>query len=211
MELSDYADRGVLLSALSDAERERLILALEQTLPDQFSEPVIGFSSILLVGAERKSVERWLIDLPSSEETKASNDSVQHTLKVCYDGPDLNGVAEACGLSVETVVEKHSRPIYTVRMMGFSPGFPYLDGLDPDLHLDRRSSPRNHIRPGTVAIGGPHAGIYSVASPGGWHLLGSIKETLFDTEAARQRQPRPDEIFALKIGDRVQFEPEVLQ
>ena len=63
--------------------------------------------------------------------------------------------------------------------MGFTPRFPYLEGLDPRLNLARRSSPRNHVQPGTVAISGPHAGIYSVASPGGWHLLGQTELPLF--------------------------------
>jgi KipI family sensor histidine kinase inhibitor len=92
-------------------------------------------------------------------------------------------------------------------MMGFSPGFPYLDGLDPKLHLDRRPSPRNHIAPGSVAIGGSHAGIYSVASPGGWHLLGNTKWPLFDLEAAKLANPNPTTVFALSVGDRVHFQP----
>jgi KipI family sensor histidine kinase inhibitor len=90
-------------------------------------------------------------------------------------------------------------------MMGFAPGFPYLDGLNERLHLERKASPHDRIQPGSVAIGGSHAGIYSVASPGGWHLLGRTDLMLFQPEKARGTVSDAREVFTLAAGDRVKF------
>jgi biotin-dependent carboxylase-like uncharacterized protein len=125
---------------------------------------------------------------------------------VIYDGPDLKRVAEETGLGVDEVVRIHTAPTYTVRMSGFTPGFPYLDGLDKQLHLPRRNLPRKRIKPGSVAIGGPHAGIYSVGSPGGWHLLGRTELPLFNPSAAKPETPDPREVFRFSPGDRLRFQ-----
>jgi len=93
-------------------------------------------------------------------------------------------------------------------MIGFTPGFPYLEGLDEALHLPRRASPRPRIEAGAVAIGGPHAGIYSVASPGGWHLLGRTPERLFDPPSAQGSAPEPRQVFRFAPGDRLRFQPQ---
>ena len=82
--------------------------------------------------------------------------------------------------------------------------------MDPRLHLERRDSPRNHIEPGAVAIGGAHAGIYTVASPGGWHLLGHTDHSLFNLAAAQQSRPQSQEVFALSPGDQVRFQAKEL-
>ncbi len=203
MKLRPYGDNGVLIDELSDAERSAWLAQLEGELPAGCSEYVVGQDRILLIGQG--------FDLRSDAMPIAppvtSQPALCHDIEVNYNGADLDDVARATGLSVVEVIRIHCAPTYTVRMMGFSPGFPYLDGLDPRLHLDRRSSPRNRIEPGTVAIGGPHAGIYSVASPGGWYLLGQTDLLLFDLEAARQTNPSPKDVFALLPGDRVRFYP----
>lgn len=209
MDWQAYGDAGVLLSRLESGVRNRLIQRFEQKLPVGCQEFVIGSDSILLVGAVPE-LAVLAESLQREPDVDASKPMRQHTgilreIPVRYDGPDLEAVAEACGLTVAELVEIHSKPTYTVHMMGFAPGFPYLNGLNPRLHLARRSSPRNHIQPGAVAIGGPHAGIYSVASPGGWHLLGQTELPLFKPEAAQQRNPDVTAIFTLKPGDRVRF------
>ena len=83
--------------------------------------------------------------------------------------------------------------------MGFTPGFGYLDGLDPSLHLPRLESPRSRMAAGAVAIGGTHAGVYSVPSPGGWHWLGNTSLPLFDPTQ------RGESCFTLAPGDQVKF------
>ncbi len=123
----------------------------------------------------------------------------EHHIPVRYDGPDLPEVAERCGLSVAAVVALHTQTTYTVALIGFLPGFPYLDGLPARLHLPRRSSPRPRVPAGAIAIAGAQTGIYPQASPGGWHLLGTTASTLFDAG----RWPPA----LLSVGDTVRFVP----
>lgn len=101
-------------------------------------------------------------------------------IEVRYDGPDLADVAASTGFSIDEVVRRHRSATYLGAFSGFAPGFTYLVGLDPALHLPRRSTPRPRIAAGSVAIGGEFAGVYPTASPGGWHLLGSTDVTLWD-------------------------------
>jgi KipI family sensor histidine kinase inhibitor len=114
-------------------------------------------------------------------------------------GLDLAEVAARTGLSPEEVIARHAAPTYRVAFIGFLPGFPYLMGLDPALHLPRRTTPRTRVPEGSVAIGGAQTGIYPVASPGGWHVLGRTAVALFD--------PLASSPSLLRAGDRVQFRP----
>jgi allophanate hydrolase subunit 1 len=153
MKCVPYGDRGLLLVAISDVERTAWLNKLEKELPLGCEEYILGYDSILLLG-QGLSLES--IGNISESDEMAQSSVTCHKIGVTYMGADLESVAAACNLSSDEVIERHTAPTYTVRMMGFSPGFPYLDGLDPRLHLPRRHCPRNHIAPGTVAIGGAH-------------------------------------------------------
>ncbi|WP_116139720.1 5-oxoprolinase subunit PxpB [Trinickia diaoshuihuensis] len=113
------------------------------------------------------------------------------------DGPDLRAVAEHAGLTVEEVVRRHSSAEYVVFFVGFQPGFAYLGGLDPSLHMPRRAVPRVAVPAGSVGIGGSQTGIYPAASPGGWQLIGRTPLPLFD--------PSRERPTLLEPGDRVRF------
>ena len=112
-------------------------------------------------------------------------------------GIDLESVARHLHLSVEDVIRIHSETIYTVYMMGFTPGYPYLGKLDDALVMPRLETPRARVPAGTVAIAGSQTGIYSVDSPGGWHLIGWTPLKLFD--------PESDSPFLFSPGDEVKF------
>jgi len=114
-------------------------------------------------------------------------------------GPDLPDVARHTGLSTERVVEMHSAAEYVVYFVGFSTCFPYLGGLPTELATPRLSAPRKHVPVGSVAIGGGQAGVYPLASPGGWRLIGRTELRLFDPDGS----PPP----LLRMGDRVRFIP----
>jgi KipI family sensor histidine kinase inhibitor len=101
-------------------------------------------------------------------------------IPVVYDGPDLMDVAAAAGLDVEAVVRLHAGATYEVAFLGFAPGFAYLRGLPPALHLPRRATPRTRVDAGSVAIAAGWSAVYPTASPGGWHLLGRTTATLWD-------------------------------
>ena len=126
-------------------------------------------------------------------------------IPVRYDGPDIERVAAVNGLSVAEVRERHAAPLYKVYMLGFAPGFPYLGELDPRLHTPRLESPRSRVPAGSVAIGGEHTGIYSVASPGGWNIIGHTTAKLFDPEAGTTDSESSP--FLLRAGDQVRFVP----
>ncbi len=115
------------------------------------------------------------------------------------DGPDLADVAKATGLGQEDVVATHAGAAYDVRFIGFLPGFPYLAGLPERLHTARRETPRTRVPAGSVAIAGAQAGIYPVASPGGWNIIGRTDFRLFD--------PGRSVPATLAPGDRVRFRP----
>ena len=114
-------------------------------------------------------------------------------------GPDLEDVARHCGCSPERVIELYAGAEYLVYFVGFSTCFPYLGGLPQELATPRLASPRKHVPEGSVAIGGSQAGVYPLASPGGWRLIGRTPRRLFNPESA------PPGL--LRMGDRVRFVP----
>jgi inhibitor of KinA len=123
-------------------------------------------------------------------------------IAVCYGGefgPDLDDVARRCGLSVDEVIRIHCAGDYLVYLIGFVPGFAYLGGLDARISTPRRAVPRPLVPAGTVGIGGDQTGVYPIASPGGWQLIGRTPEQLF----LAQREPPT----LVHVGDRVRFRP----
>jgi KipI family sensor histidine kinase inhibitor len=103
-------------------------------------------------------------------------------IDVRYDGEDLAFVAGSAGLTIDEVVAAHSAAEYVVAFCGFAPGFGYLRGLDPRLHLPRRATPRTRVPAGSVAIAAEYTAVYPRASPGGWLLLGTTDRVMFDPD-----------------------------
>jgi KipI family sensor histidine kinase inhibitor len=112
-------------------------------------------------------------------------------------GPDLAALAAHAGLGEDDVIARHCAGEYRVAMLGFSPGFPYLLGLDPLLAMPRLDTPRTRVAAGSVGIGGAQTGIYPQAGPGGWRIIGRTALALFD--------PLHDPPTLLAPGDRVRF------
>ena len=106
-------------------------------------------------------------------------------IPVCYGGefgPDLKNVADHAGLTEDEVIQMHSSHDYLIDMLGFLPGFAYLGGLDPRLHTPRLATPRTLIDAGSVGIGGAQTGIYPLASPGGWQIIGRTPLRPYDPD-----------------------------
>ena len=121
-----------------------------------------------------------------------------HTIDVVYDGPDLDDVARALGVTRADVIAMHTGREHAVQIVGFLPGFAYMGPVDPRLVVPRRGAPRPRVEPQSVAIAGPYTGIYPIASPGGWNLIGrSLGPLPFD--------PSREEPFLFAPGDRVRF------
>lgn len=112
-------------------------------------------------------------------------------------GPDLDDVARHTGLSPEEVIQRFCAAEFEVYFVGFSTCFPYLGGLPAELATPRLGAPRKHVPEGSVAIGGGQAGVYPLASPGGWRLIGRTSLRLFDADS----EPPP----LLRMGDRAIF------
>jgi len=152
--------------------------------------------SVALDAIER--LQRWW------EESEALEpDSRAIEIPVVYGtaaGPDLGEVARHAGLTEKQVVELHSSADYVVWFLGFQPGFPYLGGLPEQLATPRRAEPRLQVPAGSVGIGGSQTGIYPLATPGGWQLIGHTSLPRFD--------PARDEPVLLRPGDTVRFIPQ---
>ncbi|MGQ4661023.1 5-oxoprolinase subunit PxpB [Lysobacter sp. F6437] len=146
-------------------------------------------------------VRSWLCDLvgqATSDLPPATGRRVE--IPVAYGGehgPDLAAAADELGISPDQLAERHADGDYTVAMIGFAPGFPYLFGLDPALALPRLATPRVHVPAGSVGVAGGQTGIYPRESPGGWRLLGRTPLRLFD--------PGSEPPGVLQPGDRVRF------
>lgn len=112
-------------------------------------------------------------------------------------GPDLDALCAATGLTRDDFIALHTGSEFTVDMVGFTPGFAFIGGLDERLRIPRRAEPRPRVEPGSVGIADGRTGLYAMASPGGWTLVGRTPYRLFD--------PRADEPFALRAGMRVRF------
>lgn len=153
-----------------------------------------GSGSLSLLSTLRSIIEA------ESEPDPVSLGRSTIVVPVCYGGEfgaDLDTLATHAGLSREEVVARHVAGEYTVAMLGFAPGFPYLLGLDPGLQAPRHASPRTRVPAGSVAIGGAQTGIYPRELPGGWNLIGTTPLTLFD--------PGHNPPALLAPGDRVRF------
>ncbi len=123
-------------------------------------------------------------------------------IPVCYGGeygPDLEEVAQHCSLTPEEVIARHTAPTYRIYMLGFTPGFPYLGGMDPSIAAPRRKEPRIQIPAGSVGIAGEQTGVYPIVSPGGWQLIGRTPLRLFD--------PQKEQPILLSAGVGIRFVP----
>jgi KipI family sensor histidine kinase inhibitor len=113
------------------------------------------------------------------------------TIDVVYDGPDIAALATAAQVSVDDVVRLHATGSYRVAFCGFSPGFAYLRGIDPRLHVPRRETPRFSVPAGSVGVAAGYSCVYPSASPGGWHVIGHTTHTLWDVDSDPPALLRP--------------------
>jgi inhibitor of KinA len=123
------------------------------------------------------------------------------TIPVCYHHDfafDLQWVASHHNTTDEEIVRRHTNMEFTVFMIGFTPGFPYMGILPSDLESPRKQNPRIQVPAGSVGLAGKQTGIYPSATPGGWQIIGRTPLTLFDAKSARPS--------LLKPGDKVRFE-----
>jgi len=166
---------------IDDAANQR-VLALDQVLAaaaiDGVIESVPTYRSLLVhydpckIGFEALGEKLLaLAEQPMPPTTRAR----RWRIPVAYGGEhgiDLEDVAKRLDTTPEDIVARHVAGDYRVAMIGFTPGWSYLSGLEKFLHMPRRQNPRLLTPAGTISIGGVQTGVQCLAGPSGWHLLG---------------------------------------
>jgi len=150
----------------------------------------------------REEVELAVTSLAREVKAKTMPSVAVVEIPVCYGGdfgPELERVSMYTALGPDDIIRLHSSKLYRVYMMGFTPGFPYLGGMDPRLETPRLEDPRTLIPAGSVGIAGKQTGIYPIASPGGWNIIGRTPLVLFDPAGASP--------FLLEAGMEIRFVP----
>lgn len=181
--------------SLDRAVGREVISGVLETVPTYRSllvhyDPVaIGFSAL-------SDTLQKLAQLP----VEAASGARRWRIPVVYGGDfgvDLDSVARAHQITTDEVIARHTKNEYLVAMIGFTPGFAYLSGLDPSIATPRRETPRTETPSGTISIGGEQACVQCLAAPSGWHLLGRTPVRTF--------QPKREPVFLLEPGDRLNF------
>lgn len=180
-----YGDRALLVE-LGDAAQ---VLAWSRTLRETASPAVADVvpaaRTVLVVaadGADVAAVRSLLEGLRVDPGGPDDEEGDPLRIPVRYDGPDLAEVARLTGLSPAEVVRAHTGSTWRVAFGGFAPGFGYLVGGDPRLVVPRRDESRTSVPAGAVGLAGEFSGVYPRASPGGWQLVGTTEETMWDLD-----------------------------
>jgi KipI family sensor histidine kinase inhibitor len=193
---------------IDDAANQR-VLALDRVIAAEpiagVSETVPTYRSLLVhydpVRIGYDALGARLLEL-AEQPVPAAAKTRRWRIPVTYGGEhgiDLEDVAKTLDTTPDDIVARHAAGDYRVAMIGFTPGWSYLSGLDPSLQMPRRQNPRLMTPAGTISIGGVQTGVQCLAGPSGWHLLGRT--------AVRTYQLHRDPTFLLEPGDHVAFSP----
>lgn len=201
MQLVPLGDQAVLAYFPDEPAAVRFAAAVRTANPPWLHDVVPAYASAGVFFdadcATTSEVIRWLEAhaVPPTERTAGR----AFTVPVCYEMElDIPRVYEHTGLTADDVIRLHTASEYTVYAIGFVPGFPYMGYLPSELcGVARLASPRVRVEPGSVGLTGKQTGIYPLARPGGWNLIGRTPLTIVDVA---------DGFFPLRVGDRVRFE-----
>jgi len=189
------------IHALDALLRATAIIGIIETVP-AYATLLVHYDPLMLTYVQ---ISDWVNAEMDQVESNATRKPRRIEVPVRYggaSGPDLEWVAAHHHLSIADVVHLHTDQTYTVYMMGFTPGFPYMGKLHSTLVTPRLDSPRLSVRAGSVAIAGEQTGIYPIDSPGGWRLVGWTPLCLFDPSGAAP--------FLFAPGDEVRFTVEAI-
>jgi KipI family sensor histidine kinase inhibitor len=206
------SDQSLLVSfgqqvTLDAHQRVRKLLRLLELKPvpgirnlhPAYSSLLVDFDALKLRHVELEAILRSYL---GRLETVQLPTPRQLEIPTCYGGefgPDLNDIAALHGMTPAQAIDLHASVTYVVYFLGFVPGFAYLGELPEALATPRLASPRRSTPPGSVGIAGNQTGVYPVAVPGGWRLVGRTPVAMFG--------PDRKNMSFLSIGDRVRFTP----
>ncbi len=193
-EMSEETNRKIrFLAAKMESEK---IKGVSESVPT-FCSLTIYFDPFVI---SAKKLEKKILNIVNSYVEGFAEKKRVFLIPVCYDGeyaPDMEDVCALTGLQKEQVIEIHTSRDYLIYMLGFLPGFPYLGGMDERIEASRLETPRTIIPAGAVGIGGKQTGIYPLASPGGWRLIGRTPVKVYD--------PDREMPIVYKAGDYIRF------
>ena len=196
---------GDEISPETNARVHSLARAIEEAGVSGVVDLIPAYDSLLVqydsTSVSMGDLHTRIVELDSGPGRAAEGGRVVE-LPVLYGGehgPDIERVAEHAGMPVDEVISLHSGTDYLVYMLGFTPGFPYLGGLDDRLATPRVATPRLEIPAGSVGIAESQTGVYPLTSPGGWNIIGRTPLSLFD--------PTREPPSLLAPGDLVRFVP----
>ena len=162
-----------------------------------------GYSSILFSLNKMANIDETIQAVENSLDVVQNNEQPKEKLvevPVLYGGNygnDIQRVVQFSKLSEGEIIQRHQSGNYLVYFLGFSPGFPYIGGMDQELTTPRLQTPRKRVPQGSVAIAGGQTGIYPFPSPGGWNLIGRTPIEIFNLSSPQNS--------LIQMGDMVQF------
>ena len=205
-------DRGLLVEYGDVIDPEvnnkvrSMAIVMEDNTPEGVTEIIPTYRSLLIIYNPSITHPAKIQKILSTLEARLDEIKIPPPrtveIPVCYGGefgPDIDTVADTNNLAVAQVIELHCEAEYLIYMVGFTPGFPFLGGLSEKLYTPRLETPRTLVPEGSVGIANNQTGIYPVASPGGWQLIGRTPVKLF---APWRQNP-----FLYQAGDRIKFNP----
>lgn len=221
-----YGETSILIEWPSkiDPEIIRDITSFDKVIrkEQKVKETIVAYNSILVQlknylnysrhYKHKKDFEiftRYFQDLYNQERQVNGGKQKCWEIPVCYDlefGIDLEEMSQAKNLSIEEIIQLHSKPEYLIYFLGFQPGFLYLGGLDPQIHTPRRANPRIRIEKGSVGIGGEQTGIYPQDSSGGWNIIGKSPINFFDPSKNKPCFAQAGEYVKFVSVDRKQYQ-----
>ena len=197
-------DDLISISVANPREAQDLALRLRES--QAYLEVVAGLDSVVvqfdIASKDRNEMEKQIAEVMALPGSMRATAQPVVEIPVCYGGeagPDLADVCEQLGVTQEEFIALHSGREYQVDLVGFTPGFAYIGGLDKQLNVSRRQEPRVCVPAGSVGIAGGMTGLYALQGPGGWPLIGRTSFILFDAAA--------DNPFVLVPGSKVVFVP----
>lgn len=198
-----------IISNFSEQKVKSICAWLDDAAPSWIVEYIPAYTTVTVMynveklpggASPYEQVCEWLDEMLS--DVQEAVETIQRIMKipVLYGGehgPDLEIVASHNGITPDEVIAIHTSGEYTVHMIGFAPGFPFIGGMSEKIAAPRRATPRLEIPARTVGIAGMQTGVYPIASPGGWQLIGRTPLELF--------LPHEDPPSLLTAGNRIQF------
>ncbi len=205
IDIYSYGDSSMIIKSKNNKDLNLIYQALNSTNFDGVDDIIKTVSTIGLIFNPYKTkyskLRNQIISLIEKINPLYKDKEVKEwKIPVCYSknyGLDLEYLSNKLKLSTENIIKYHKESTYEVSMIGFLPGFVYLDCNNPILKVPRKNTPRSSIPDGSIAIAQNQTGIYNLNSPGGWNIIGKTPKKLFNKEG--------NPPIKIKEGDIVKF------